>query len=260
MKEPYLSQFTQLIGQGAGARDIHDSTGRGSYDSDSSVRVSEPFMERELGRVEMHQRSLCATLMDQVGTAARILDVGCGTAGTTVALALSRLDAEQVIGIDASASSVAAARVRANSYGLSPDRVRFEHVCAGSRLPFPAASFDLVTCVSVLEFITTEEARRFLVSEFLRVLRPDGHVFLATPSPLRLREYHSRRPLGDWRQTPGFPWSSPPWSVRKMFAGNDLVPLARHRVLAHPRIKSLAWAAPFLQFAFPWQQYLVRKR
>lgn len=260
MKEPYLSQFTQLISQGAAARDIHDSTGRGSYDSESSMVVSDRFMERELGRVEMHQRSLCATLVDQVGTAARILDVGCGTAGTTVALALSGLDAEHVVGIDASASTVAAARVRASSYGLSPGRVRFEHVRAGSRLPFPAASFDLVTCVSVLEFITGEEARRFLVSEFLRVVRPGGHVFLATPSPLRLREYHSRRPLGDWRQTPGFPWSSPPWSVRRMFVGNDLVPLARYRLHAHPRLKSLAWAAPLLQWAFPWQQYLVRRR
>lgn len=261
MKEPYLSQFTRLIGQGAAARDIHDSTGRGSYDSDAAATVvSNRFLERELGRVEMHQRSLCATLVDQVGTAARILDVGCGTAGTTVALALSDLGAEQVVGIDASASTVAAAWVRAGSYGLSPDQVRFEHVPAGSRLPFADGSFDMVTCVSVLEFVTTGEGRRFLVSEILRVARPGGHVFLATPSPFRFRNYHSGRALGDWRHTPGFPWSSTPWSVRRMFAGNELVPLARYRLLRHPRLKSLGWAAPVLQWVFPWQQYLVRRR
>lgn len=260
MKEPYLSQFTQLIGQGAAARDIHDSTGRGSYDSESESVVSDRFVQRELDRVEMHQRSLCATLVDQIGTAARILDVGCGTAGTTVALALSDLGAEHVVGIDASASTVAAAWVRAGSYGLAPEQVRFEHVPAGSRLPFTDGSFDLVTCVSVLEFVSTGEARRFLVSEILRLVRPGGHVFLATPSPFRFRNYHSRLALGDWRRSPGFPWSSPPWSVRRMFAGNAVVPLARYRMQRHPRLKTLAWAAPVLQWAFPWQQYLVRRR
>lgn len=260
MDEPYLSQFTQLIRQGAGARDIHDSTGLGSYDSEpSSSAVSERFMARELGRVDVHARNLCATLLDHVGTAARVLDVGCGTGGTTVALALSGLGAEQVIGVDASASTIEAACVRARSHGLSYDHVRFEHVPAGSLLPFQDGWFDLVTCVSVLEFIGHEDARRGFVSEFLRVLRPGGHLFLATPNPFRLHEYHSHRPLGDWRRTPGFPWSSPPWSLHRMFGRSDVVPLAAYRARRHPGLRPLAWAAPVLQWAFPWQQYLIRK-
>ncbi len=160
MKEPYRSQFARLIREGVANRDIHDSAGLGSYDAElsPSTFASDAFVERELSRVAMHSRSLCPTLVAHVGSSTRILDVGCGTGGTTVALALSSLNAEEVIGVDANKAVLEASTVRALGYDLPPKRVRFLHVPAGSHLDFPTGYFDLATCVSVLEFIATEEA------------------------------------------------------------------------------------------------------
>lgn len=260
MKEPYRSRFIDLIQHGAARRDIHDSHTNGEYDSDRESRVSERFLEREIGRVDMHMQGLCATLVDHIGQAGRILDVGCGTAGTSVALALSALAPQQVIGVDADADTLEAARVRAEGYDLGSERVQFTHVPAGELLPFADASFDLVTCVSVLEFISTQAHRDRFVGELLRVLRPGGYLFLATPNPFVLHEYHSRKWLGDWRRLPGFPWSSPPWSLRRMLAGQERIPLARYRMQRHPRLRAVAAAAPLAQWVFPWQQILTRKR
>jgi 2-polyprenyl-3-methyl-5-hydroxy-6-metoxy-1,4-benzoquinol methylase len=260
VEEPFLSQFIQLVRAGVATRDIHDSAGVGGYDREATSRSSNAFVDREVARVAMHSRSLCPTLVDHIGSAGRILDVGCSTGGTTVALALSALGAQKVVGIDANESVLEAARVRALGHRLPAERVRFVHVPAGQPFGFDPDSFDLVTCVSVLEFITTEESRQQLLTEILRVVRPGGHVFLATPSAFRLREYHSRRLLGNWRHRPGYPWSSRPGSVRRMLAGCDMIPLSKYRMQRTKPLQKFSWAGPVIQWTFPWQQFLARKR
>ncbi len=259
MREPYRSRFVQLVRDGAASRDIHDSDGRGAYDRDAVAAASDRFIARELERVRQHAGGLCVPLVRRLGGARRVLDVGCGTGGTTVALALSALGAAEVVGIDAALRTLDAARVRALGHGLDEPRVRFVHVPAGTRLPFDDARFDLVTCVSVLEFVTTDAGRRALLAEMLRVLRPGGHLYLATPNPLRLREYHSRRWFGDYRRTAGYPWSSGPASLRGMLPGCRVESLAQDRIRTHPRLRRLAWAAPVLAGAMPWQRLLACK-
>lgn len=259
MQEPYLSQFVALLGQGAGARDIHDSTRRGGYDSERGTAVAPKFLQRELDRVEQHRRGLCAMLAPHVPPGGSVLDVGCGTGGTAVALATSGLRPAGVVGVDVSDITLQAARVRARAYGLAENRILFRSVVPGARLPFADAAFDLVTCVSVLEFISSDRARERFIRELLALVRPGGHLFVATPSPFRLREYHSRRWIGDARRTPGFPWSSTPWSpaLRALRDGNADVPLARERLERHPLLRRVAWSAPLSRFLLPWQQYLV---
>ena len=51
-------------------------------------------------------------------------------------------------------------------------------------LPYPDASFDLITCTEVIEHL---EHYRFAVREINRVLRPGGVLILSTPNVLNVR-------------------------------------------------------------------------
>jgi SAM-dependent methyltransferase len=75
---------------------------------------------------------------------------------------------------------------------FKPREPRCDRVGSDGRLPYPAASFDLVACVEVFEHIEDQFA---LAREFFRVLKPGGRVLLTTPNVLninsRLRFLHS---------------------------------------------------------------------
>jgi len=143
--------------------------------------------------------------------------------------------------------------------------VSFRGCRAGSPLPFADDSFDLVVSVSVLEFVPTARQRRELVAEMKRVARPGGHVFLATPSPWRLRDLHSRRWLGDFIRREGYPWATPPWEIGRLLADFDPVcvqswvgarALERAGLRAQRVPRSLAEA---VGHASAWQRLLARK-
>lgn len=51
-------------------------------------------------------------------------------------------------------------------------------------LPYPAASFDLVTCTEVIEHL---ENYHRIVREVSNVLKPNGHIIFTTPNVLNLR-------------------------------------------------------------------------
>ncbi len=101
----------------------------------------------------------------------RILDVAAGTGRLTLALELSGLlsDAQWIL-LDASKKMLARARER---LGENP---RLHYVRGtGQALPFPNASFDVVTCLEALEFMPDPEAA---LDELIRVLRPGGLLFI----------------------------------------------------------------------------------
>jgi methylase of polypeptide subunit release factors len=141
MREPYLSQFRRLVQAGAGKQDIHDSKEAAGYAA-TSPSASEAFIVREIGRVDLHRRSLCPLLEELVGAAASVLDVGCSTGGSTVALALSEeLNASEIVGVDPNRLSLLAAEERARGYDLPPERVRFLPVAPGGASPFRTTIF-----------------------------------------------------------------------------------------------------------------------
>jgi SAM-dependent methyltransferase len=176
----------------------------------------------------------------------------------------SGLRPARVVGVDPSASAVAAAQVRAAGHSLDPTRVLFREICPDSPLPFPDDSFHLTTCISVLEFIPSLQARHELVAELRRVTRSDGFIFLATPSPFRLRDYHSRRLLGDFIRAENYPWANTPWQLRAMFRECTRLSISRFRVQrALRRLKLPAWMIPaalasVVEHLLPWQQTLFR--
>jgi ubiquinone/menaquinone biosynthesis C-methylase UbiE len=263
MKEPYRTRFVELLREGAAVQNIHDSPDMVGFAVTHAA--DNEFVQRELERVDHHRRNACWLLEEYVGQAERILDVGCGTGGFSVALASSPiLRPMEVVGIDASHLAVRAAQVRATGHDLSSPLVSFLSYPAGEQLPFEDDYFDLTVCSSVLEYVTSREARAQLIAELRRVTRPRGYVFISTPNPLRLKEYHSGRFLGDYLHRPGYPWANRPWEFSRMFSGwREIQATKYHRrkltELVGPRvpipervIRAVSWIAP-------WQNRLFQK-
>lgn len=266
MREPFLSQFRELVREGAGTLDFHD--GQKGSELTEDRRGDDRILSRELARVAVHQRSICRLLERYVGPVDTVLDVGCGTGATTVAVALSeKLGARSVLGIDPNARSIAAARVRALGFDLAPNRITFETVVAGEAFPVEPESFDLVLCVSVLEYLGKPSARLLFAEQLLRAAKPGGTICLATPNPFLPFDYHTRRLLGDLRRTEGFPWASRPSEIRRMFAGHD-VRFLRSEQLEHglgrrgvpvASLGALLEPLGLLAHLLPWQKVLVKK-
>ncbi|MDX6728163.1 MAG: hypothetical protein QOK49_2968 [Baekduia sp.] len=104
---------------------------------------------------------------------ARILDAGCGSGRTLDELA----DYGRVCGIDLSEESFAATAARGHEVVLAPVE----------ELPFLAETFDLITCLDVLEH-TADDLRS--LRELRRVLRPGGALVLTVPAYPRLWSVH----------------------------------------------------------------------
>jgi ubiquinone/menaquinone biosynthesis C-methylase UbiE len=124
-----------------------------------------------LGREgKMRERTL-----DLAGVAAgeRVLDVCCGT-GTLAFAAKERVGSNgSVHGIDASNEMIAYAKGKAARRDLA---VVFD-VAAAQSLPFPDASFDVVTCSLALHHLP-EQARAGAIGEMQRVLKPGGRMMI----------------------------------------------------------------------------------
>jgi ubiquinone/menaquinone biosynthesis C-methylase UbiE len=98
------------------------------------------------------------------------LDAGCG--GGRNSIAMARLGARKVVGIDLGVQGLEDARRRAAERGLA--NVEFHHASILD-IPFPDATFDLVWCAGVL-MITADEERA--LDELLRVVKPGGRLYL----------------------------------------------------------------------------------
>jgi ubiquinone/menaquinone biosynthesis C-methylase UbiE len=100
----------------------------------------------------------------------RILDVGCGTGYLLGRLAGCAPQAEVLAGIDAAPAMIRAARAAS-----ADDRLRFV-AGAAERLPWPAATFDLVVSTTSFDHWADQQAG---LAECARVLAPGGRLVLA---------------------------------------------------------------------------------
>lgn len=108
-------------------------------------------------------------LFDQVKSlpaGAKVVDVGCGTGGFLELMEQTNPGIETV-GID---------------IGYPPSFSANGVFTQGSalQLPFADNSFDIVTCSHVIEHLLEPEV---CVQELIRVCRPDGLIYIETPSP-----------------------------------------------------------------------------
>lgn len=113
-----------------------------------------------------HLAALAAAALHVSPAPERVLDVGCGTGAATLFLAREFPQA-RVRGVDISEEMIAAAVAKV---GLDPEgRVAFK-VGDAAALPYPDDSFDLVAQLNMPPFF----------AELARVLRPGGHVIVAS--------------------------------------------------------------------------------
>ncbi len=134
-----------------------------------AVRLADADYERgRLARLE--------TALGRPVAGSRVLDVGCGTGGFDV---VARSKGADAWGVDGSAEAAAIAHLR-----MPGGRV----LCAAAEaLPFRAWSFDVVYCYSTLEHVADVG---HTVREMIRVLRPDGRLYVHTPNRWACFEGH----------------------------------------------------------------------
>lgn len=110
-----------------------------------------------------------------------VLDAGSGPGGISIAFAERGANVD---GVDIEAELVAIARTAADTAGSSAKFVLYD----GVTLPFADASFDVALSISVIEHV--DQPVRYL-SEILRVLKPEGILYLAFPNKLYPKETHT---------------------------------------------------------------------
>ena len=163
---------------------LQERYGRGYFHGENSGFAHEGY-----GQVHATWRHWMPFLRAQVGTGARLLDLGCAYGFLVVEALDAGFDA---VGVDASRFAIGEAGAWARP---AVGRLLAAHA---ERLPFADASFDVITAFDVLEHVPRPE---LLLAEAARVLRPGGLLVGATPDPLlfgRSEETHVAEHVPSW--------------------------------------------------------------
>lgn len=112
----------------------------------------------------------------------KVLDVGCGLGRASAAFALEECIVQ---GIDLDVDALKVAELRAKEHNIE---VKFNH-CDIRDLPFDSNTFDIVTCIQVLEHIPKESQIKALKEAF-RVLKKDALLYIDTPNRCFPLDHH----------------------------------------------------------------------
>jgi len=156
---------------------------------------------------------------------ARVLDLGCGHGTVSVMVAL-HFQASDVTGIDLwrsrdqSRNTPDAAKRNAERNGVA-DRIRFD---TGDMvaLPYPNATFDLVTASMAIHNIPTFAGRQKAIEEAVRVLAPGGRILIV--DIVRTKEFATHLISAGLSVTGPtalgwLGWWSGPWVATKLISG-----------------------------------------
>ncbi|HEX2911346.1 MAG TPA: class I SAM-dependent methyltransferase [Chloroflexia bacterium] len=118
----------------------------------------------------------------------RVLDLGCGMGGLSVAMAQT---GAQVQPFDYNPAYCNITRLRGRRYGLEFNPVNG----GGEHLPFPDAHFDIIVCMDVLEHVQRPEE---LFSEVNRCLKPGGLLYITAINRFAFNDPHYHVRFVNW--------------------------------------------------------------
>jgi ubiquinone/menaquinone biosynthesis C-methylase UbiE len=157
----------------------------------SLKRIPEPELMDDVSEVEAYAGAAAQAYLEAIDRsfvrhieglvpaprieAARVLDLGCGP-GQILVMMKQRWPGMQITGIDAGPAMIEKARSDAKDAGVE---ITYDVLRIGpqgdARLPYDNASFDLVTCNSVIHHLTDPVGA---LDEIARVATPDGAVLV----------------------------------------------------------------------------------
>lgn len=120
----------------------------------------------------------------------KVLDVGCGPGDLVVNLARKNIN---IVGIDMSEDDIEIARLKSLKYNLKSDICQVQN---GAKIPYPDESFDVVTCIEVLEH--TGKYYIDVLKEIFRVLKKKGVLYLTIPNKLCPYDTHLYTWIPHW--------------------------------------------------------------
>ncbi|BAW30196.1 MAG: class I SAM-dependent methyltransferase [Methanosarcina flavescens] len=119
---------------------------------------------------------------------ARILEIGCGTGSSTVALAEQGAN---VVGVDVDADSLAVAKKRCELHGVNAQFIECNATEIASKLS--GSDFDFIIFFASLEHMTIQE-RLISIKKTWEMLKP-GNIWAVIDTPNRLWYYDSHTSL-----------------------------------------------------------------
>jgi cyclopropane fatty-acyl-phospholipid synthase-like methyltransferase len=166
------------------------------FESEGAAEIRREVYGEDIGQQgwrSLDEQALIADLIRE-SSSARVLDIGCGSGGPS--LALVQQTNCRLTGVDVEVSGVEHAQRQTLARGLS-DMVTFETVDCNERLPFPDSVFDVIVCIDAVLHLKDRFAA---FADWSRLLRPQGRAIFTDAAvvtgPISIEELYVRASQG----------------------------------------------------------------
>ncbi|SMG20956.1 Methyltransferase domain-containing protein [Marivirga sericea] len=131
-------------------------------------------LNSELGNIDLYW--LDFILKGHLPKDAKILDAGCGEGRNLTYCFKNGMD---VFGVDQNPEAIQFLKYFSKQYGVQDREARFQ-VMKLDKILFPSETFDVIICSAVLHFAKSKEYFREMIKELVRLLKPNGKMFIRT--------------------------------------------------------------------------------
>lgn len=139
-------------------------------------------LNNELGNIDLYW--LDFILKGYLPDNAKILDAGCGEGRNLTYCLKNGMD---IFGIDQNPDAINFLKFIAKKYEIEDIEARFQ-VMKLDKVLFPDSTFDIIICSAVLHFAKSEDHFQMMLSELIRLIKPNGKIFIRTMTDLYIAE------------------------------------------------------------------------